>query len=377
MPILEQLLHAAVERNASDVHIKMESVPFFRVDGEMIPRKRSLSKNDVLEMVEEMLDGRQQNELEERGEVDLAFSTPELGRFRVNVFKQRGNVSVVMRRIKDEIPDFESLHLPYAVERFAEMQRGLVLITGTTGSGKSTTLASIVNRINRQRKCHIVTIEDPIEFTHVDDKAVVNQREISIDTTSFSSALKAVMRQDPDVILVGEMRDLDTFQAAISAAETGHLVFSTLHTTNAMQTIDRIVDLFPSNQQDQIRSQLSLNLKAVMCQRLLPRVAGKGRVPACEVLMVSPAVRKLIKDNRIERIPMAIQQGRDEGMQGFNDSLYGLLKARLISPEVAEEASDNPAELSLMLQGIQLNQMRGGLLGEEKRRPHEGINNPM
>lgn len=374
MPILEQLLQAAVDRNASDIHIKMDSVPFFRVDGEMIPRKRSLSPNDVLEIVEEMLDGRQQNELEEKGEVDLAFSTPELGRFRVNVFKQRGNVSVVMRRIKDDIPDFDSLHLPHAVERFSEMQRGLVLITGTTGSGKSTTLASIINRINKKRKCHIVTIEDPIEFTHHDDKAVVNQREISIDTKSFSSALKAVMRQDPDVILVGEMRDLDTFQAAISAAETGHLVFSTLHTSNAMQTIDRIVDLFPSNQQDQIRSQLSLNLKAVMCQRLLPRATGKGRVPACEVLMVSPSVRKLIKDNRIERIPLAIQQGRDEGMQGFNDSLYGLLKAKLISEEIAEEASDNPAELALMLQGIQLNQMRGGLLGEDKRRPREGLN---
>lgn len=374
MPVLEQLLQTAVERNASDVHIKTDSVPFFRVDGEMIPRKRSLSADDVHEIVDEMLDGRQQNDLEERGEVDLAYSTPELGRFRVNVFKQRGNISVVMRRIKDDIPDFESLHLPYAVERFSEMQRGLVLITGTTGSGKSTTLASIIDRINKNQKCHVVTIEDPIEFTHHDIKAVVNQREISIDTQSFASALKAVMRQDPDVILVGEMRDLDTFQAAISAAETGHLVFSTLHTTNAMQTIDRIVDLFPSNQQDQIRSQLSLNLKAVMCQRLLPRASGKGRVPACEVLMVSPAARKLIKENRIERIPLAIQQGRDEGMQGFNDSLYGLLKAKLITPEIAEEASDNPAELALMMQGIQLNQMRGGLLGEEKRSPNKGMN---
>jgi twitching motility protein PilT len=253
------------------------------------------------------------------------------------------------------------------------MNRGLVLITGTTGSGKSTTLAAVIDRINRERKCHIVTIEDPIEFTHTDHKAVVNQREISIDTQTFSSALKAVMRQDPDVILVGEMRDLDTFQAAISAAETGHLVFSTLHTTNAMQTIDRIVDLFPSNQQDQIRSQLSLNLRAIMCQRLLPRASGKGRVPACEVLMVTPAVRKLIKENRIERIPLAIQQGRDDGMQSFNDSLYGLIKAKLITMETAEDASDNPAELALMMQGIQLNQMRGGLLGEEKRSPHRRV----
>jgi twitching motility protein PilT len=372
--ILDQLLQTAVDRNASDVHIKTDSVPFFRVDGEIIPRKRVLSADDVHELVEEMLDGRQQNDLEERGEVDLAYSTPELGRFRVNVFKQRGNLSVVMRRIKNDIPDFESLHLPHVVERLTRMQRGLVLITGTTGSGKSTTLASIIDLINHERKCHIVTIEDPIEFTHNDDKAVINQREITIDTTSFSAALKSVMRQDPDVILVGEMRDLETFQAAISAAETGHLVFSTLHTTNAMQTIDRIVDLFPSNQQVQIRSQLSLNLKAVVCQRLLPRAVGKGRVPTCEVLMVTPAVRKLIKENRIERIPLAIQQGREEGMQSFNDSLYGLLKAKLITPEVAEDASDNPAELALMLQGIELNQMRGGLLGEERRKRQEGYN---
>lgn len=377
MAILEQLLQAAVDRNASDVHIKTDSVPYFRVDGELIPRKRSLSSDDVHELVEEILDGRQQNLLQEKGEVDLAYATPELGRFRVSVFKQRGTVSLVMRRIKDDIPDFDSLHLPYAVERFAEMTRGLVLITGTTGSGKSTTLASVINKINRQRKCHIVTIEDPIEFTYDDDKAVINQREISIDTESFSSALKAVMRQDPDVILVGEMRDLDTFQAAISAAETGHLVFSTLHTANATQTIDRIVDLFPSDQQDQIRSQLSLNLKAIMCQRLLPRASGKGRVPACEVLMGSPAALKLIKENRVERIPMAIQQGRDAGMQGFNDSLYGLIKAKLITDETAEEASDNPAELALMMQGIELNRMRGGLLGEEKRQPHKRIDETM
>ena len=371
LSILHHLLQTAVDRNASDIHIKTDSVPYFRVDGEMIPRKRMLTDDDVHELVEEMLDGRQQNALQENGEVDLAYSTPELGRFRVNVFKQRGRVSVVMRRIKDEIPDFDSLHLPMIVERLADMQRGLVLITGTTGSGKSTTLASIIDRINHERKCHIVTVEDPIEFTHNDDKAVINQREIAIDTKSFSAALKSVMRQDPDVILVGEMRDLETFQAAISAAETGHLVFSTLHTTNAMQTIDRIVDLFPADQQDQIRSQLSLNLKAVICQRLLPRAAGKGRVPSCEVLVVTPAVRKLIKENRIERIPLAIQQGREEGMQSFNDSLYGLLRAKLITTETAEDASDNFAELALMLQGIELNQMRGGLLGEEMRKQRE------
>jgi twitching motility protein PilT len=364
--LLQQLLERAVQKNASDIHVKTGGPPYFRLDGELIARKRVLTAQDVDAILGEVLNESQRATLNKRGEVDLAHSDPKFGRFRVNVFRQRGVISIVMRRIKSEIPNFEELHLPTAVERFARLVRGLVLITGTTGSGKSTTLASIIDHINEMRRCHIVTIEDPIEYTHKDKQSVVNQREIHIDTESFSSALRAVMRQDPDVILVGEMRDLDTFQAAISAAETGHLVFSTLHTSDVMQTIDRIVDLFPSNQQDQVRSQLSLNLKAIMCQRLLPRASGVGRVPTCEVMFNTPAVQKLVKENRVNKIPLAIQQGRDGGMQSFNDSLYSLLKAKLIAYDIAMEASDNSAELNLMLQGIKLGQMRGGLLAEEK-----------
>jgi len=362
--LIEQLLQRAIDKDASDVHIKSDGPPYFRIDGELVPRRRELSAAEVLTIIDELLNPAQREHLDKVGEVDLAYSHQRLGRFRVNIFHQRGTNSMVLRRIKSVVPSFEELHLPPAIERLTRLQRGLVLITGTTGSGKSTSLAAIIDYINERRKCHIVTIEDPIEYTHRDKLSVVNQREIHIDTTSFTSALRAVMRQDPDVILVGEMRDLDTFQAAISATETGHLVFTTLHTTDAMQTVDRIVDLFPTNQQDQVRSQLSMNLKAIVCQRLLPRATGGGRVPACEVLFVAPGVQKLIKENRLDKIPTAIQQGREDGSQSFNDSLYALLKAKLIMESVALEVSDNPAQLSLMLQGITLAQMRGGILGE-------------
>ncbi|MCP4639384.1 MAG: type IV pilus twitching motility protein PilT [bacterium] len=364
MMLLKKMLKRAVERDASDIHIKSGSCPFFRINGELIRRSRKMSEEEVGGIIDFLLNDWQRKSFEERGEIDLAYIDDKLGRFRVNVFRQRGSIGIVMRRIKTEIPSFEELCLPDAVVKFAELHRGLVLVTGTTGSGKSTTLASMVNYINSQRKSHIVTIEDPIEYVYEDDQSVINQREVHFDTESFSSALKAVMRQDPDVILVGEMRDLETFQAAISATETGHLVFSTLHTANVTQTIDRIVDLFPSNQQNQVRSQLSLNLKGIMCQRLLPRPGGAGRVPACEVMFATPGVQRLIKDNRLNRIPVAIQQGKEEGMLSFNDSLHQLLNARLIDNETAMTVSDNPSELQLMLQGIELSKMRGGLLGE-------------
>ena len=362
--LFHMLLDRAIQKSVSDIHIKTDCPPYFRRDGRLVARRMApLDKDAIEEILGILLDKTQRETLESKGEVDLAYVHPELGRFRVNVFFQRGQISMVLRRINSEIPSFEDLHLPPVTERFAQMHRGLVLITGTTGSGKSTSLAAIVDYINERRRCHVVTIEDPIEYTHVDKKAVVNQREVGIDTGDFTSALRSVMRQDPDVILVGEMRDLETFQAAISASETGHLVFSTLHTANATQTIDRIIDLFPSNQQDQIRSQLSLNLRGIMCQRLIPRAGGKGRVPACEVLVCTPAVAKLIKENRVGKITTAIQQGREEGMQTFNDSLHGFLRSNMISHEVAMEVSDNPAELELMLQGIELSQMRGMILG--------------
>jgi len=309
-----------------------------------------------------MLNEDQKQYFVKRGEVDVSYTEKGVGRFRVNIFRQRGYISIVMRRIKTTIQTFEQLHLPPAMVTFAEMQRGLVLLTGTTGSGKTTTLASIVDYINRRRKCHIVTIEDPIEYLHQDRKALISQREIAMDTRDFSSALKAMMRQDPDVILVGEMRDLETFQAAISAAETGHLVFTTLHTTNVVQTIDRIIDLFPSTHHDQIRSQLSLNLRGIMCMRLLPRADGIGRVPTCEVLVVNPAARMIIKENRILQLDTVIASGREAGMQSFNDSLHDLIKSGLITKEVGMDISDNPEDLNMLLQGIRLSSRRGGIL---------------
>ncbi len=343
--------------------MKSGSLPYYRIDGRVEPQgSEALQTEDIETILSVLFSDEQRKHFARNGDIDLAFTERGVGRFRVNVFRQRGLVSIVMRRIKSKILNFEQLYLPEGVRRLTEFVRGLVLITGTTGSGKSTTLASIIDAINDTRKCHIVTIEDPIEFVHTDKKAVVNQREINIDTRDFSSALKAMMRQDPDVILIGEMRDFETFQACISASETGHLVFSTLHTSNVMQTIDRIIDLFPSTQHDQVRSQLSLQLKAIMCLRLLPRADGIGRVPACELLFGSPMVRKLIKENRISQIETAIQQGRDDGMLTFNDSLYGLIKSKLITYEEGLNISENSEELNMMLQGIRLNSARGGIM---------------
>jgi twitching motility protein PilT len=361
-----KLLQRAVQKDASDIHLKTGSPAYFRVDGDMRQQEGDVIPKEVMDgFLDVLLSEDQKRYFMKKGEIDLSYSEKGLGRFRVNAFRQRGSVSIVMRRIKTKILSFDQLNLPPATVRFAKMQRGLILITGTTGSGKSTSLASIIDYINENRRCHVVTVEDPIEYVHYDRNSVINQREITIDTQDFSTALKAVMRQDPDVILIGEMRDLETFQAAISAAETGHLVFTTLHTTNVMQTIDRIVDLFPSNQHDQVRSALAMQLRAIMCMRLLPRADGVGRVPMCEVLFATPSVRKLIKDNRVAQIEMAIQQGAEEGMQSFNDSLHNLLKQRLITTDVAMEASDNPEELQMLMQGIRLSSKRGGILGRE------------
>lgn len=359
-----KLLQRAVQKDASDIHLKVGSAPYLRIDGEMARQDgEPLHTEDFDALLDILLHEDQKKFFFKRGEIDLSYNEKGLGRFRVNIFRQRGAVSVVMRRIKNKILDFEQLNLPPSTLRFAKMQRGLVLITGTTGSGKSTTLASIIDYINHHRRCHVVTVEDPIEYVHYDREAVINQREITIDTQDFSTALKAAMRQDPDVILIGEMRDLETFQAAITAAETGHLVFTTLHTTNVMQTVDRIVDLFPTNQQDQVRSALAMNLRAIMCMRLLPRVDGVGRVPMCEILFSTPSVRKLIKENRVAQLELAIQQGSEDGMQTFNDSLFQLLQKKLVSMEVAMDASDNPDELQMLLQGIRLSSKRGGILG--------------
>ena len=306
-----RILQRAIQKDASDIHLKTGFRPYYRIDGIIEAQDvDALQSDDIDKILDILLTETQARHFQKRGELDLAFTEKGVGRFRVNVFRQRGTVSLVMRRIKTKILNFEQLNLPTAALKMADIVRGLALITGTTGSGKSTALASLIDAINERRRCHIVTIEDPIEFVHQDKRSIVNQREITIDTQDFASALKSVIRQDPDVILIGEMRDHETFQAAISAAETGHLVFSTLHTTNVKQTIDRIIDFFPSTQQEQVLSQLSQNLKAVMCLRLLPRADGIGRVPACELMFSTPSVRKLIREGRSVQLEAAIQQGR-------------------------------------------------------------------
>jgi len=363
MPELLKILGYAVKVGASDVHLTVGSPPAVRIDGEIrFIQADPLSPADTESFVEEMLKPKQKETFYETGDFDLAYSVSGLGRFRVNLMRQRGSISIVMRHVKGKILDFASLNLPPVMEKIANYPRGLVLITGTTGSGKSTTLASIIDYINERKRLHIITLEDPIEFLYTNKKSIVNQREVLIDTRDFHIALRAAMREDPDVILIGEMRDGESFQAAISAAETGHLVFTTLHTTNAMLTIDRILDMFPSNMHDQVRNQIALQLKACVSQRLVPSIDGRGRVPAVEVMLNNPAIAQLIRENNVKQIPLAITNGAEEGMQTFNMSLEDLIRRKLIKEEDAMWNSDNPDELKMMLAGIKLSQQRGGIL---------------
>lgn len=360
---LQKILTYAVKQGASDIHLTVGSPPAIRLDGVIrFVGEKPLTPDENLGFLDEIMDEEDKKDFLKTGDADQALSFPGLGRFRVNIMKQRNSVGIVMRHVKAKIPSFDDLNLPPAIDKLVDMHRGLVLITGTTGSGKSTTLAAIIDKINATRRLHIVTIEDPIEFLHSNKKSIVTQRELYIDTKSFHAALRAAMREDPDVILIGEMRDADTFHAAMAAAETGHLVFSTLHTTNAMLTVDRIVDLFPSTQQVQIRSQLALQMRACIAQRLLPAADGKGRMPAVEIMFNNPAIAQLIRENSLRQIPNVIAGGREDGMQTFNNSLFDLIKRKLITEEDGMTASDNPEELSMNLQGITLSQGRGGIL---------------
>lgn len=361
---LHKILSYAVKKGASDIHLKVPRPPIVRIDGEIrFVGEVPLTQEHMLGYLDEIMTPEKKARFLETGDADLAISVPGIGRFRVNCLKQRGSVAIIMRHVKGKAPDLAKLHLPMGpIERIAAMRRGLVLVTGTTGSGKSTTLAGIIDIINRNQSLHIVTLEDPIEFLHEDKKSSIIQREVAIDTHDFKTALRAMMREDPDVILIGEMRDNETFQACISAAETGHLVFSTLHTTNAMLTIDRILDLFPPDQHQQVRSQLALQLRAIISQRLLPNLEGTGRVPAVEILFMTPAIAQLIRENALKQIPNAIAGGKEEGMQTFNMSLVQLVGEGLISEQEAELASDNAEELRMNLKGIFLSQGRGGIL---------------
>jgi len=351
-----EILKIALKGGASDIHLKPGLPPMFRVDGALVPLKNGerLVPEELQKIAFSIMTPNQKSRFDETREVDLAYGIAGLGRFRVNVFQQRGSVGIVFRVIPFGVKTIESLHLPKVIENIAMEHRGLVLVTGTTGSGKSTTLAAMIDYINSNRTCHIMTIEDPIEFLIRDRRSIVNQREIGVDTQSFASALRAALRQDPDVILVGEMRDFETIETALTAAETGHLVMSTLHTLDATETINRIISVFPPYQQKQVRLQLAAILKTVISQRLVPRADGKGRVPALEVLMSTARVRECIADkDRSKEISDAIAKGfTTYGMQTFDQSLMQHVKSDLVTYEEALKHVSNPDDFALRFRGI-------------------------
>jgi len=353
---IDDLLRTAIERKASDLHLKVGNYPCLRVDGELRPMTESprVSPEDMLNMAFSMMSNRQKQRFKETADLDLAYGVAGMGRFRVNVFQQRGNVGLVLRVIPTKIRTIEELALPRIVGQICDERRGMVLVTGTTGSGKSTSLAAMVDRVNSVRPDHIITIEDPIEYLHRDKKGFVNQREVEVDTHSFGTALRAALRQDPDVILVGEMRDQETIGTALLAAETGHMVFSTLHTLDATETIQRIIAVFPPPEQKQIRLQMATTLKAVVSQRLVRKADGVGRVPAVEVLIATAFVRDcIVNPDKTKMIRDAIATGTSQyGMQTFDQSLYDLYTQGLVTYEEALHQATNPDEFKLRVSGI-------------------------
>jgi twitching motility protein PilT len=353
---LNDILSVALKARASDIHLKAGLPPIFRIDGALrpLPKAPRIGPDLTEKIAHDIMSERQRLRFAEVHEVDLAYGVPGLGRFRVNTFSQRGSVSLVFRAIPFEIKGVDELLLPPVLKKMALEERGLVLVTGATGSGKSTTLAALIDYINTNRTAHIVTIEDPIEYLHRDKKSIINQREVGFDTEGFGIALKSALRQDPDVILVGEMRDYETIETALLAAETGHLVLSTVHTIDATETINRIVSVFPPHQQRQIRLQLSAVLKGIVSQRLVPRADSKGRVPAIEVMVSTARTRELVDDKeKTKQLREAIQQGFTAyGMQTFDQSLMGLLKRQLITFEEALRQSSNPDDFKLKFSGI-------------------------
>lgn len=348
---LDEILLHLLERSGSDLHLSVNSPPMIRVHGDLepVPGYGALTAHQLQESVYALLTERQKQRFEEEKELDLAYELPGAARFRVNLMQQQGSVGAVMRAIPWEILPLDALRLPEVLGGFADLPRGLVLVTGPTGSGKSTTLAAVIDRANRTRKGHIVTIEDPIEFVHPHRSCVVNQREVGQDTLSFQNALKHALRQDPDIILVGEMRDLETISIALTAAETGHLVFGTLHTSSAASTIDRVIDVFPPEQQSQIRAQLAGSIEAVVCQTLCRSSDGKGRVAATEVMIATPAVRNLIREGKLQSIPSALQTGSRFGMHTLNQDLARLVQEGVVSYEEAREKCSDANELNQLL----------------------------
>jgi twitching motility protein PilT len=354
-----------IERNASDLHITAGERPKVRIDGDITNANIDivLQPKDCMQLAYSVLTENQKKRFEMEDELDFSFGIQNLARFRGNCFKQRGCVS---------IRTFEELSLPKVIADLSDRPRGLILVTGPTGSGKSTTLAAMIDRVNRQMKGHIITIEDPIEFIHRHQACIVNQREIGSDTKSFQASLKYALRQDPDVVLIGEMRDLETIQAGLTIAETGHLAFATLHTNSAAEAINRIIDVFPSHQQSQVRAQLAFSLEGVITQTLLPKMKGRGRSMAAEILVVTPAIRALIRDDKIHQIYSMMQSGKKYGMQTMNDALYQLYMAREVSWEEVIRASSDPVELARMC-----NMQIDGMEGDEPKKTAAGGGKPL
>jgi twitching motility protein PilT len=351
-PRIETLLEDVIKKNASDLHIQVGLPPMLRIDGGLIAVNGApvLTEELVESLIFAILDDEQKQILLKDKEFDFSFAFGDLGRFRVNAFHERGNLAAALRLIPNDIRSIQQLGLPKTVEKFAEYPRGLVLVTGPTGSGKSTTLAALVNKINEEHPSHIVTIEDPIEYTHKSKKSVIVQREVHYDTYSFSAALRSSLREDPDVVLIGEMRDLETIAAAITIAETGHLVFATLHTNSASQSIDRMIDVFPPHQQPQIRAQLSNILMAICSQRLIPTIGG-GRIAAAEILIATPAVRNIVREGKSHQLDAVIQTGGEHGMQSMDKTLVGLIHAGTITYEEARNFAVDLEELDRLMRG--------------------------
>jgi len=373
------VLTSAVEAGASDIHLKLGQPPVIRIDGELeqVGSHPPLSEQDLEAVLAEVtqLSPRRREAFEETGELDTAFSYPMLPRFRVNGFRQRGATSFAFRVIPNQIPGFEQLHLPAGVRRLAEEHRGLVLVTGATGSGKTTTLAAMLDHINRTRRQHIVTVEDPIEVLHPDRECIVNQREVGLDTASFEQALRRVLRQDPDIILIGELRDTETAQTALQAAESGHLVFSTLHTIDCAETIGRMIELFPAAKQAAVRSIMAGTLRGVVSQRLLPRVDG-GRVPAVELMVTNARIRDLIRENRPDEITDAIAAGEYYDMQTFSDSLITLVLSGQVEREVAANAATNRHDFLVALEAAEKAERYSELEAERATQAENGQPQP-
>ena len=362
-PAINRLFKACCKLGASDLHLKAGSPPKFRLAGGIrSAQEPPLSSNEIEEMLFEVITDRQKEYFFEHGALDFAHQVPDLDRFRVNMFRQRGMTSVAARRVTKDIKTFEELGLPPILRDVAKFHQGLVLLAGITGSGKSTTIAAMINEVNETRACHIVTIEDPIEYLFDDKKAFINQREIGIDVQDFHAALKYLMREDPDVILVGEMRDRETFEAAMHASETGHLVFGTIHASSASQTITRILDLFPEQARSLIRQSLVFNLKSIVCQKLLPSThPDRSRIPCCEIMITNPSIRKLIAEGRDFEITSVLKSSIEDGMQDFTEALYQLITDEYLDVKVAMDAAPNPDELKMRLKGIRSG-ATGGIL---------------